>query len=193
VLREACRQARAWQGGWGDAPLRMAVNLSGRQLAQEGLRDVVAHALADADLEPELLCLEITESAVAEDPTTAGATLRELKDLGVLLAIDDFGVGFSSLSQIRQLPPVDVIKIDRSFIAGLGRNREDEAIVASVISLARSLEVETIGEGVETAEHARRLLELGCQHAQGFHFARPGPPAEVGKVLAAAELGELVA
>ncbi len=193
VLREACRQARAWQGEYGDAPLRMAVNLSGRQLAREGLRDAVASALADADLPPELLCLEITESAVAEDPTAARVTLRALKRLGVRLAIDDFGVGFSSLSQIRQLPPVDVIKIDRSFISGLGRNREDEAIVASVISLARALEVETIGEGVETAEHARALRELGCDHAQGFYFARPGPAPDVGKLLAAAELGELLA
>ena len=142
---------------------------------------------------PELLCLEITESAVAEDPAAANATLRALKRLGVCLAIDDFGVGFSSLSQIRQLPPVDVIKIDRSFIAGLGQNREDEAIVASVISLARALEVETIGEGVETAEHAMALRELGCDHAQGFHLARPAPAAEIGELLASAELGELVA
>jgi EAL domain-containing protein (putative c-di-GMP-specific phosphodiesterase class I) len=193
VLREACRQARVWQGEYGDAPIRMAVNLSGRQLAREGLRDTVANALADADLSPELLCLEITESALAEDPAAARETLRSLKRLGVCLAIDDFGVGFSSLSQIRQLPPVDVIKIDRSFVSGLGRNREDEAIVASVISLARALEVETIGEGVETAEHARALRELGCDHAQGFLFSRPVPPAELGELLAAAELGELLA
>jgi diguanylate cyclase (GGDEF)-like protein/PAS domain S-box-containing protein len=193
VLREACRQARTWQGEYGDAPIRMAVNLSGRQLAREGLRDTVANALADADLLPELLCLEITESALAEDPVAARETLRSLKRLGVCLAIDDFGVGFSSLSQIRQLPPVDVIKIDRSFVSGLGRNREDEAIVASVISLARALEVETIGEGVETAEHARALRELGCDHAQGFLFSRPVPPAELGELLAAAELGELLA
>jgi diguanylate cyclase (GGDEF)-like protein/PAS domain S-box-containing protein len=193
VLREACRQARAWQGEYGDAPLRMAVNLSGRQLADDNLHDAVAGALADADLPPELLCLEITESAVTEDPQRAQATLRALKRLGVRLAIDDFGVGFSSLSQIRQLPAADEIKIDRSFIAGLGRNREDEAIVASVISLAQSLEVETIGEGVESAEQADRLRELGCDHAQGFHFARPGPAAEAGKVLAAAAFGELLA
>jgi diguanylate cyclase (GGDEF)-like protein/PAS domain S-box-containing protein len=193
VLREACRQAHAWQGEYGDEPLRMAVNLSGRQLADENLHDAVAGALADADLPPDLLCLEITESAVTEDPARAQATLRALKRLGVRLAIDDFGVGFSSLSQIRELPPVDVIKIDRSFIAGLGRNQEDEAIVASVISLAQSLEVETIGEGVETAEHARRLLELGCDHAQGFHFARPAPAVEAGKLLAVAALGELLA
>jgi EAL domain-containing protein (putative c-di-GMP-specific phosphodiesterase class I) len=120
-------------------------------------------------------------------------TLRAVKRLGVRLAIDDFGVGFSSLSQIRQLPPADEIKIDRSFISGLARNREDEAIVASVISLARSLEVETIGEGVETAEQADRLRDLGCDYAQGFHFARPAPAAEVGKLLAAAAFGELLA
>jgi EAL domain-containing protein (putative c-di-GMP-specific phosphodiesterase class I) len=173
--------------------MRMAVNLSGRQLAHAALRDAVANALADADLPPELLCLEITESALAEDPAAARETLLSLKRLGVCLAIDDFGVGFSSLSQIRELPPVDVIKIDRSFIAGLGQNREDEAIVASVISLARALDVETIGEGVETAEHARALSELGCDHAQGFHFARPAPAAAVGDLLAASQHGELVA
>jgi diguanylate cyclase (GGDEF)-like protein/PAS domain S-box-containing protein len=193
VLREACRQARVWQGRYGDDSMRMAVNLSGRQLAHEALRDAVANALADADLPPELLCLEITESALAEDPAAARETLLSLKRLGVCLAIDDFGVGFSSLSQIRELPPVDVIKIDRSFIAGLGQNREDEAIVASVISLARALDVETIGEGVETAEHARALSELGCDHAQGFHFARPAPAAAVGDLLAASQHGELVA
>jgi diguanylate cyclase (GGDEF)-like protein/PAS domain S-box-containing protein len=192
VLREACRQAQAWQGEFGEAPLRMAVNLSGRQLASDELRETVAHALADSGLEPELLCLEITESAVAEDPTAARVTLRALKHLGVMLAIDDFGVGFSSLSQIRQLPPLDVIKIDRSFISGLGRNREDEAIVASITSLARSLRVDTIGEGVESAEHAQRLQDLDCRYAQGFYFARPGPAAEVAKLLAAAEFGELV-
>ena len=129
---------------------------------------------------------------MTEDPVAAGATLRALKHLGVLLAIDDFGVGFSSLSQIRELPPVDVIKIDRSFISGLGRNREDEAIVASIISLAQSLAVDTVGEGVETDEHARELRDLGCRHAQGFHFARPGPANEVAKLLAAAEHGELL-
>jgi EAL domain-containing protein (putative c-di-GMP-specific phosphodiesterase class I) len=193
VLREACRQAREWQGEFGGEPLRMAVNLSGRQLADENLHDAVAGALADADLPPDLLCLEITESAITEDPTRARVTLRALKRLGVRLAIDDFGVGFSSLSQIRQLPPVDVIKIDRSFISGLGRNREDAAIVASVISLARALEVETIGEGVETAEQARELHDLGCDQAQGFHFARPAPAADAGKLLAAAALGELLA
>ncbi len=193
VLREACRQAHEWQGRFGDEPLRMAVNLSGRQLADANLHDAVAGALADADLPPDLLCLEITESAVTEDPTRARVTLRALKQLGVRLAIDDFGVGFSSLSQIRQLPPADEIKIDRSFISGLGRNREDEAIIASVISLAQSLEGETIGEGVETAEQADRLRDLGCDHAQGFHFARPGPAAEVGKLLAAAAFGELLA
>jgi diguanylate cyclase (GGDEF)-like protein/PAS domain S-box-containing protein len=193
VLREACRQAHEWQGKFGDEPLRMAVNLSGRQLADANLHDAVAAALADADLPPDLLCLEITESAVTEDPTRARVTLRAVKRLGVRLAIDDFGVGFSSLSQIRQLPPADEIKIDRSFISGLARNREDEAIVASVISLARSLEVETIGEGVETAEQADRLRDLGCDYAQGFHFARPAPAAEVGKLLAAAAFGELLA
>ena len=192
VLREACRQARAWQWEFGDQPLRMAVNLSGRQLAHEGLHDAVAGALADADLDADLLCLEITESAVTEDPARARVTLRSLKRLGVRLAIDDFGVGFSSLGQIRQLPPVDVIKIDRSFISGLGRNREDAAIVASVISLADSLGVETIGEGVENAEQGRELRDLGCDHAQGFYFARPGPAADAAKLLAAAALGELV-
>src|SRR5437764_1485447 len=112
----ACRQARAWQWEFGDQPLRMAVNLSGRQLAHEGLHDAVAGALADANLDADLLCLEITESAVTEDPARARVTLRSLKRLGVRLAIDDFGVGFASLGQIRQLPPADVIKIARPFI-----------------------------------------------------------------------------
>lgn len=191
VLRQACRQARAWEDRTGDHSLRMAVNLSARQLADDGLRDVVAEALADSGLAPDRLCLEITESAVSEDPLAARQALIALRRLGVRLAIDDFGVGFSSLGQIRQLPAVDVLKIDRSFIGGLGRNREDAAIVASVISLADALGLTTVGEGVETSDHARELRALGCEQAQGFYFGRPAPPDAAGKLLAAGALGEL--
>jgi EAL domain-containing protein (putative c-di-GMP-specific phosphodiesterase class I) len=161
------------------------VNLSGRQLAHEGLHDAVANALADADLPPELLCLEITESAVAEDPAAANVTLRALKRLGVCLAIDDFGVGFSSLSQIRALPPVDLIKLDRSFTAGLGRNDSDAAVVAAVLSLANSLGLTAIAEGVETEDQLGRLRVLGWEVGQGFYFARPQAPGDIEDVLLA--------
>jgi diguanylate cyclase (GGDEF)-like protein/PAS domain S-box-containing protein len=192
VLVEACAQAGRWQHGRPDRDaIRMAVNLSARQLADPSLFERVAGALEHAGLEPEMLCLEITESTVTEDPDAALSTLRQLTGLGVQLAIDDFGVGFSSLKQIRNLPPVDAIKVDRSFTAGLGRNREDSAIVASVVSLAHALGVTAIAEGVETAAHAAALRELGCDLAQGFYFARPAPPESVSKLLTAASLGEL--
>jgi diguanylate cyclase (GGDEF)-like protein/PAS domain S-box-containing protein len=194
VLRQACLQAQAWRHEFPDGPpLRMAVNLSARQLAHGQLRDTVSRALAEADMDPATLCLEITESAVSDDPPAAMLMLRGLKKLGVWLAIDDFGVGFSSLSQIRHLPPVDVLKIDRSFIAGLGENRQDAAIVTSVISLAHSLELTAIAEGVETSEHVHELRALGCDLAQGFYFARPAPPERIAELLSTANLGELLA
>ncbi|MDQ6750902.1 MAG: EAL domain-containing protein [Actinomycetota bacterium] len=194
VLRRACLQARAWREAFADElPLRMAVNLSARQLARGDLSVTVGTALADAAMDPGALCLEITESAISEDPPAAVLTLRALTALGVCLAIDDFGVGFSSLSQIRHLPPVDVLKIDRSFVAGLGENREDTAIVTSVISLAHSLGLTAIAEGVETAAHVHELRALGCDLAQGFHFARPAPAETITELLRTASLGELLA
>ncbi|HEY2636491.1 MAG TPA: EAL domain-containing protein, partial [Solirubrobacteraceae bacterium] len=118
--------------------------------------------------------------------------LEELSALGVSLAIDDFGVGFSSLSQVRRLSPVDVLKIDRSFVAELGAAPQDGAIIAGIVGIAHMLGLTTVAEGIETADQAAGARDLGCDRAQGFHFARPAPPAAMDELLAAAAAGQPV-
>ena len=127
----------------------------------------------DAELEPSALCVEITESALVENLDVALPALQRLKATGVAIALDDFGVGFSSLSRIRELPAIDVIKIDRSFTAGFPEDRRDAAVVSAVISLAARLGVSVIAEGIETELQHRALSGLGCPTGQGFLFARP--------------------
>jgi diguanylate cyclase (GGDEF)-like protein/PAS domain S-box-containing protein len=185
VLRKACSQLAAWRAN-GVAPLdmRVAVNVSARQLSDPDLPDTVAAALGAAELDPTALCLEITESAVIRDPVMALANLLAIKKLGAFIALDDFGVGFSSLSQIRELPPVDMIKLDRSFTAGLGRNASDTAVVTAVLSLARSLDLTAVAEGIETTYQLDRLRELECDVGQGFYFSRPQPADKIKSVLA---------
>jgi EAL domain-containing protein (putative c-di-GMP-specific phosphodiesterase class I) len=168
-----------------NADVRVAVNVSARQLSQPDLPQTVAAALASAELEPGALCVEITESAVIRDTEVALANLQAIKEQGVIIALDDFGVGFSSLSRIRELPPVDVIKVDRSFTAGLGRNDSDGAVVTAVLSLARSLGLTAVAEGVETEDQLDLLNGLGCDVGQGFYFARPQPSGEIAQLLAA--------
>lgn len=185
VLTEACAQLGAWRRAGPVADdVRVAVNVSARQLSRPDLPQVVARALASASLDPDALCLEITESAIIRDTEVAMANLHAIKARGVFIALDDFGVGFSSLSQIRELPPVDVIKVDRSFTAGLGRNESDAAVVNAVLSLARSLGLTAVAEGIETADQRDRLQGLGCELGQGFYFARPAPAAEIELLLA---------
>lgn len=185
VLNEACRQLQEWRRAHaGLCDLIVWVNLSARQLAEPDLTDVVARALANSGLEPANLGLEITESAVMEDLDAAGHALLRLKALGVRLALDDFGTGFSSMNYLKQFP-VDLLKVDRSFVAGLGSNTGDSAIVAAVIGLAQSLGLATVAEGVETFEQLSALHALGCSFAQGYLFGRPGSPAEVETSLTA--------
>ncbi|MBB4660917.1 putative bifunctional diguanylate cyclase/phosphodiesterase [Conexibacter arvalis] len=192
ALHEACRQAARWNAQPGGEEVVVAVNLSPRQLGASDLAATVRGALAGSGLSPERLCLEITESAVMADPDAAIESLHRLKALGVKLAIDDFGVGYSSLSHLRELLPVDVLKIDRSFIDGVVRRGEDKAIVTAIVELARSLGVDAVAEGVETAEQASLLHELRCHVAQGFHFARPQAAADVAQLLDVHQLGELL-
>jgi predicted signal transduction protein with EAL and GGDEF domain len=188
VLAEACRQLSEW----GLEALTVAVNVSPRQLASPGLVEAVTSALEEADLLPSRLCLEITESAVIADPEVAVAKLHRLKGLGVRLAVDDFGIGYSSLASLRELLPVDALKIDRLFVNGLDTNADDRAIVESVIRLARSLDLDAVAEGVETADQAQLLTSLGCSHAQGFYYARPLVAAELAQLLAAEAFDEVV-
>jgi predicted signal transduction protein with EAL and GGDEF domain len=184
ILREACRQLSAWRRS-GDvaADLRMAVNVSARQLAHPELPEVVAGALAAAALTPAALCLEITETTVLQDTEVMRANLRAIKRLGVSIALDDFGMGFSSLGQIRELPHFDVIKIDRSFTAGLGDNESDTAVVTALLSLVRSLKLTAVAEGIETEEQLSLLRDMGCETGQGFLFARPQHPDVIASLL----------
>jgi diguanylate cyclase (GGDEF)-like protein len=184
VLAEACRQAARWQRSFpGREPLSVSVNLSGRQLQDPGLVETVARVLVETGLESAALKLELTETVVMESTEATFETLSRLRELGVRLAIDDFGTGYSSFAYLKQFP-VDALKIDRSFVAGLGRDAQDGAIVQSVISLARGLGLTVIGEGVETAEQAVTLKQLGCHLAQGYYYARPLAPAQVEPILA---------
>ena len=173
--------------------LSMCVNVSPRQLASSEFAGVIEDALASSGLAPELLCLEITESAVMADPAAATAVLERLKAIGVRLAIDDFGIGYSSLSQLKALLPVDTIKIDKSFVDGVTEDGEDHAIVDAVLRLANRLGLATIAEGVETAEQVDALLELGCSLSQGFHFARPQSAVDFEQLLEIDTLGEFAA
>ena len=176
ILDEAVAQAVRWQREAPDAaPVEMAVNLSARQLADPALVDAVVAALARHRLDPSLLVLEITETALMGDPEAALATLSALRALGVGLAVDDFGTGYSSLTYLKRFP-IDELKIDRSFVAGLGTDPGDSAIVASCIQLARALGLRAVAEGVETETQRLALVDLGCDLAQGYHYARPLTP-----------------
>jgi EAL domain-containing protein (putative c-di-GMP-specific phosphodiesterase class I) len=175
VLEEACREAATWQSDTGGAPAPcVAVNLSVRQLREPAFVETVCDVLARTGLAASRLMLELTESILADDVTTSLATLYELKALGIGLVIDDFGTGYSSLSYLKRLP-VDALKIDRTFVGGLGHDTEDAAIVSAVIGVARGLGVGTIAEGVENECQLEALRALGCDCAQGYLFGRPGP------------------
>jgi len=173
VLREACRQAYAWQAA-GLRPLRMAVNLSAQQFKQKNLVDVVHTALRTARLEPHYLELELTESAVMDDPERSIEILRRLSELGVRISVDDFGTGYSSLSYLRRLP-LDKLKIDSAFIREVATSRDDAAIVRAIVSLAHNLHLKVIAEGVETPDQLVFLRDLGCEQYQGYHYSAPVP------------------
>jgi EAL domain-containing protein (putative c-di-GMP-specific phosphodiesterase class I) len=190
VLAEACRQAKAWaDGGDGGEPLRVTVNVSARQLAQHDFGDLVARALNQSGVDRTQLYLEVTESAIMHDAAAAWAILRQAKSLGVGIALDDFGTGYSSLSYIRRFS-ADMIKIDRSFVQGLGDHPEDAAIVAAVIDMARALGMVTVAEGVETAAQLVVLQDLGCDLAQGFLFSAAQPPETIERLLRVAPAAE---
>ena len=175
MLREACRQAAEWARERG-RELSICVNVSPRQLADDAFAGVVEEALAVSGLAPELLCLEITESAVMADPDAATAVLERLKAIGVRLAIDDFGIGYSSLSQLKALLPVDTIKIDKSFVDGVTGDGEDHAIVDAVLRLADGLGLAAIAEGVETRRAGRGAARAGLRPLAGL----PLRPAAIG-------------
>ena len=173
VLRQACGQARAWQIS-GVGPIRIAVNLSAQQFRQKNLLDVVRGALQESGLEPRFLELELTESAVMHDAETSIEILKRLSGLGVRISVDDFGTGYSSLSYLRRLP-LDKLKIDHSFIQEVTTSRDDAQIVRAIVSLAHSLHLKVIAEGVETEEQLDFLRRLGCDQYQGYYCSKPVP------------------
>jgi diguanylate cyclase (GGDEF)-like protein/PAS domain S-box-containing protein len=183
VVEQACRQAQRWQAGPDGEELFVSVNLSSRQLESTVLIENIASVLTATAITPARLGLEITESVVMRDPEASTTALRALKDLGVRLAVDDFGTGYSSLAYLRRFP-VDLLKVDQAFVDGLGRDPEDSAIVAAVVSLAHTLGMKAIAEGVETAEQLHELRVLGCDMAQGFYMSRPLIPADLDDLLA---------
>ena len=176
VLQEACRQLGKWLK-LGVPPLRMSVNISARQLRNADLVQTVAEALSEAGVPPPLLELEITESAVMENPEEAIKVLQALKRMGVTLAIDDFGTGYSSLAYLK-LFPIDQLKIDRSFVRDIERDPDDAAIAISTIALAHSLGLKVVAEGVETRAQLEMLQQNGCDEVQGYLFSRPLPANE---------------
>ncbi|MEP7382721.1 MAG: EAL domain-containing protein [Gemmatimonadota bacterium] len=183
VLREACSQAVRWNCGRTEAPIAITVNLSGKQLAHEGIVSEVDAVLRETGLPPHLLVLEITETVIMQDAENTLVRLMDLKRLGVRLAIDDFGTGYSSLAYLQRFP-VDVLKIDRVFADGLRDGRNDgAALVRTILALAQMLSLTTVFEGVEDAGQCESLRALGCASGQGFFFGRPGSVGEVDRLL----------
>jgi EAL domain-containing protein (putative c-di-GMP-specific phosphodiesterase class I) len=175
VLEQSCRQLAEWRAeGVVPPDFRAAVNLSARQTTQPDLARIVARALSEAKLEPTALALELTETVLMDADSSTLRQLEQLREMGVELGIDDFGTGYSSLSYLKRLP-VSIIKVDRSFVAGLVTDTSDREIVTAVIRLGQALGLTTIAEGVEDTEQLATLRGLGCDQAQGYLLGRPRP------------------
>ena len=182
VLEEACRQVAEWRSEWGELAPRMTVNVSARQLQLGSVLEDVSTVLKQYDLPPDYLTMEITETFAVEDAVDNRKTLEQFKALGIGLAIDDFGSGYSSLGYVKRLP-VDLLKIDRGFIQSLGNGDGDVAIVELVTRMAHARGMRVVAEGVETAEMAAKVRALGCDLGQGYHFAKPLPAGIVASCL----------
>jgi diguanylate cyclase (GGDEF)-like protein len=181
VLNEACRQLQAWHAA-GLRHLRIAVNLSALQFREKNLVQVVKDALTQAQIEPRFLELELTETAVMQNAERSAAVLRSLSDLGVRISVDDFGTGYSSLSYLQRFP-LNKVKIDRSFVREIVQNHGDSEIVRAIVSLAHSLRLAVIAEGVETAEQFDFLDRIGCDQYQGYYCSPPVPAAELAELV----------
>ena len=181
-------EARARNGAKGLAPIIGALkitstHLSSAQLGEAAVVEEVRAALRDSGLDPQSLILELTETAFLEHTEAVAARLWQLKSLGVQLAVDDFGTGYSSLQHLRRFP-IDVLKIAKSFVDGLGGASDESALARAIIDLGGSFQLRVVAEGIETEDQVERLRELGCDLVQGFHFARPLEPAALGELLA---------
>ena len=183
-------RARYWQLKYPNhPPLRISVNLSARQLQQPGLVEEVAQTLQHCDLDPGSLILEITESVLMQDTDATIDKLQELRSLGVKLAIDDFGTGYSSLSYLKSFP-IDILKIAKSFVDGVGAASEESALARAIIKLGGTLRLQTVAEGVELPEQRDQLRDLDCNMGQGYYFARPLDHTDMDDLLASDGLGE---
>jgi EAL domain-containing protein (putative c-di-GMP-specific phosphodiesterase class I) len=186
VTETACHQLRAWRDAYPTMPITMNVNVSPRQAAEPGFAVEIKAILATTGVEPAWLVMEITESIMLRESTETDGTLRQLGEMGVRLAVDDFGTGFSALEYFKRFA-IESLKIDRSFITGLGGSRTDTAIVTATLAFASALDLSVTAEGVETDVQLERLRALGCQRGQGYHFARPMPPDEATAFLLRSE------
>ncbi len=183
VLEHACRQAGRWYAARPDAaPIGISVNLSAVQFAKPGLARVIADVLRLSGIDPCCLSLEITETVILRDPELVDDPLHELKALGVRIVLDDFGTGYSSLAYLTHLP-LDALKVDRSFVDGLGTERRDTKITEAIVAMSKALSLDVIGEGVESELQAHELQRIGCHLAQGFYFSRPVPAAQITAML----------
>jgi EAL domain-containing protein (putative c-di-GMP-specific phosphodiesterase class I) len=179
VLRTACRQLATWREQYPDMPLRMSVNVSSNQVREGDLTSIVQGFLLAHALPATSLMLEITEGVLLREDTIVLTTLRDLRGLGVQIAIDDFGTGYSSLGYVQRFP-IDVLKIDRSFVLGLATdNHQDGTPARTVITLAHGLDLDLVAEGIETPAQLHELRQLGCTHGQGYLFSRPRSPADL--------------
>jgi diguanylate cyclase (GGDEF)-like protein/PAS domain S-box-containing protein len=184
VVQEACRRLAAWRAWPESAALRLSVNLGARELTHPDAVATVLGAVRSSGLDPEALTIEVTESTAMADRDTGFRALRDLSGEGVHVAIDDFGTGYSSLDQLRRMP-VDVVKVDRSFVQGMSHDSTARELVAAVVGIGRALNLLVVAEGIETDEQAAALRELGCTHGQGYLYAPPLPPEELRALLRA--------
>jgi EAL domain-containing protein (putative c-di-GMP-specific phosphodiesterase class I) len=183
VLRQSCLQLARWRAAYPNAAdVYMSVNLSVRQIQAPGLIEDVAAAIAEAGVPAGNVTLELTETLLMRDTAATAHVLADLKALGVKLAVDDFGTGYSALSYLRSFP-VDILKIDKSFVDGVATNQEDAALAQTIVQLGRTLNLQTLAEGIESADQSSQLEALGCTYGQGFLFARPTAPEEVEALL----------
>jgi len=184
VFEEACRQLAEWRRDYPDLPLVVRVNMSPAQFVTNGLVDFVEDCMRQHQIPGDRLCIEITEHAVLQEPDQTARILRGFQDLGVEVALDDFGTGFASMTELKRLP-VNLLKLDTSFVQGITTDPSDRAIVEAIIHLGRALNVEVIAEGIESAPTIEKLLELGCHRGQGYLISVPMAAADLAPVLAA--------
>ncbi|MFG0264849.1 MAG: EAL domain-containing protein [Rhodopirellula sp. JB055] len=181
VLRRSCQQAKRWQAEFG-RPIMISVNVSVRQLSASGFVEAVTETLEETQLQPECLKLEVTESLLMQDPESTIELLHELRRIGLTIGIDDFGTGYSSLSYLHRMP-LDILKVDRSFVDSMFDSEKNAALIRSILALANSLELNVVAEGVETQAQLRRLQDLGCHFVQGFFFSHPLKPEAASQMI----------